>query len=144
MRLRWEKPRKRSLEFEKVILIVAAPVIALAVIMKMGAPLNDSSLTLCTFRRLTHHPCLTCGATRSLSALIHGRLLEAFAWNPLVALIYISLALGTIYAVAVLALRLPRLRVDIQSRREAVVLTALAAMTAIANWAYVWITQGGS
>ena len=39
----------------------------------------------CAFDSLLHIPCLGCGATRALSALLHGELLESLRWHPAVA-----------------------------------------------------------
>ena len=39
----------------------------------------------CAFDSLLHIPCLGCGATRALSALMHGELLESLRWHPAVA-----------------------------------------------------------
>ena len=40
----------------------------------------------CALHALTGVPCPTCGATRAASALAHGRIATALAWNPLAAL----------------------------------------------------------
>lgn len=37
----------------------------------------------CQFLTLTGCPCFSCGMTRAMTALLHGRLLEAFKFNPL-------------------------------------------------------------
>ena len=39
----------------------------------------------CAFDSLLHIPCLGCGATRALRALMHGELLESLRWHPAVA-----------------------------------------------------------
>ncbi len=39
----------------------------------------------CAFDSLLHIPCLGCGATRALSALMHGDLPESLRWHPAVA-----------------------------------------------------------
>lgn len=38
----------------------------------------------CYFHRLTGYPCVTCGATRSVLALVHGHLFDALRLNPLI------------------------------------------------------------
>lgn len=40
----------------------------------------------CALHALTGFPCPTCGATRAATALSHGRIAAALAWNPLAAL----------------------------------------------------------
>ena len=39
----------------------------------------------CAFDSLLHIPCLGCGATRALGALMRGELLESLRWHPAVA-----------------------------------------------------------
>lgn len=46
----------------------------------------------CTFRELTGYHCPGCGTTRALHALIHGRLIQALAYNPfLVGIVFYSI-----------------------------------------------------
>jgi hypothetical protein len=66
----------------------------------------------CTFHDWTGIPCPGCGATRSVRHLMHGNLPGALHMNPL---FFIGVGLTGIYdlyAATVLALRLPRLRLD--------------------------------
>lgn len=51
-------------------------------------------LPSCAFRDLFHLACPTCGFTRALVALAHGRLGNALAWHPLAPLVVIELAIG--------------------------------------------------
>ncbi|RMD91553.1 MAG: DUF2752 domain-containing protein [Calditrichaeota bacterium] len=37
----------------------------------------------CPWKALLHFPCVTCGSSRSLLALLHGDVLLALRWNPL-------------------------------------------------------------
>ena len=46
-----------------------------------------AGIVLCPLKRLTGIPCPTCGATRAVLALVHGRFIEALQINPLVILI---------------------------------------------------------
>jgi hypothetical protein len=39
--------------------------------------------SVCLFKRFTHIPCPSCGSTRSVLALLDGRLDAAFYWNPI-------------------------------------------------------------
>jgi hypothetical protein len=51
----------------------------------------------CPLHALTGIPCPTCGATRAASALAHGNVVAAFAWNPLATLgLSVGLAGGPI------------------------------------------------
>src|SRR5205085_6500390 len=66
---------------------------------------------ICLFHTLTGHPCLTCGATRSAVAFFHAQFLAAFQWNPLAFLFYCALSLFNLYALAVIIMQWPRLRI---------------------------------
>lgn len=53
------------------------------------APFGSALATLapaCPFHVLTGYPCLTCGSTRAVLALLRGEIGTALAWNPLVTL----------------------------------------------------------
>src|SRR5207237_9447504 len=66
---------------------------------------------ICSFHALTGHPCLTCGATRSAVAFFHGQFLAALQWNPLAFLFYCALSIFNVYALAVIIMHAPRLRI---------------------------------
>jgi hypothetical protein len=68
-------------------------------------------------------------------ALLHGRVGEALAWNPLVFTGLAALALLNLYAAAVLAARLPRVRLSLTGG-EARLLRWACVLLLAANWAY--------
>ena len=81
-------------------------------------------------------PCPTCGGTRALVALVSGQPLEALAWNPLVALLGFVLLGLPLYAVLVVAGRIPRPRVPTRLRPA----TRLALpLLILANWVYLLV-----
>jgi len=92
---------------------------------------------LCLFKRLTHLPCLTCGSTRGLAAMLRGDLARAWLYNPLVytlliaccVLLLLRLALG----------RRPRVYLTRTQRRLA---WSAAAAVVLANWVYVILYVG--
>lgn len=91
----------------------------------------------CTFHNLTGLPCVTCGATRCTIAFFHGNFLAAWLWNPFVFLILCGVALFDIYALTVLILRSPRLRIAVCTER-AKKLTRFLVIAALAlNWIYL-------
>jgi hypothetical protein len=49
--------------------------------------------SICLFRRWTHHPCATCGFTRSIAHLLRGDLAGALARHPLGPPLALELAL---------------------------------------------------
>ena len=91
----------------------------------------------CPFFAVTGWPCLTCGATRSALAFLHGDFLSAWKWNPLVALALCGVIAFDLYAAIVLAGRLPRLRmVDWTSAEKNAVRIAAISLLAL-NWIYL-------
>jgi len=89
-------------------------------------------LATCMFKRLTGHPCPTCGATRGVLALLAGHPWRAFAWNPL---LMIAGALVAAWFTFRAATGLTP-RVDWSRKQRRLALLALAA-AALANWAYL-------
>jgi hypothetical protein len=94
---------------------------------------------LCLFHALTGHPCLTCGATRSAVAFFHGQFLAAFQWNPLAFLFYCALSIFNIYALVVILMRAPRLRiVQLTARERKFIRGAVVTLLAM-NWLYLLV-----
>lgn len=92
-------------------------------------------LPQCAFHVITGCPCPTCGATRCVVALLHGRVSEALGWNPLVFTGLAAMALLNLYAIAVLAAGLPRVRLSLRGG-EARFLRIACVLLLLANWAY--------
>src|SRR3954465_5610158 len=72
----------------------------------------------CAFHDLTGLPCLTCGMTRSGIQFFRGNFLSALQWNPLVFAALCGLSIFNVYALFVLVMRAPRLRLVFESRIE--------------------------
>jgi len=93
---------------------------------------------VCYFREWTGIPCLTCGSTRMIDALLSGNLLEAAMWNPLV---FLGLAVATAWVGVVaggmaLGRPVPRL---VPAPRERLGLWILGTGMLAADWAYlIW------
>lgn len=92
----------------------------------------------CLFRLWTGIPCPTCGATRSVLAMLDGRIVPAVAFNPLVAIATGAFLAGGIAAPFWVARGLPVLAVEGGPSRR-VVAAALAVV--VANWA--WLLASG-
>ena len=90
----------------------------------------------CLLKTWTGVPCLTCGATRALGALLKGRVAEAFCLQPLLTLLAIAAVAWVGYAVAGALCGLPRVRVQ-ATRRETILLVVAVAAFALANWVYL-------
>lgn len=87
----------------------------------------------CLFKRVSGHPCPSCGSTRAVMALLRGQWGEAFLWNPLVLVTLMG-------AAGILAFRLASgsrlvLAWDASGRRLAYV---LAGLVILANWVWIW------
>lgn len=93
---------------------------------------SDRGWDVCLFRRLTHVPCPTCGATRGVRAVLAGRLCEGWAQNPLV--LTLLAGLGACLAVRLATGWAPRLEM---ARPGRIALWVVAAVALAANWAYV-------
>lgn len=128
-RLAWED----QTQAERTILLVAAAAGVLGAALVIAVSLGWK-LKLCVWKSVTGLPCAGCGATRSMLCLAHGQWSEALALNPGAVL---GVALGgalSIYAAAVLLLRLDPWRPAwINARRGCWLLAGAAAI----NWAYL-------
>jgi hypothetical protein len=92
---------------------------------------------LCLLKRLTGLPCPTCGLTRGILALLHGRLTDAIAFNPLA---FVILGVAAIGLLGRLALGVG-LRLDL-SRGERKVAGILAVALLLSNWVYLIVCVG--
>jgi len=93
----------------------------------------------CLFHAVTGYPCTTCGATRGFRELLHGDLIGALAWNPLVLTAAFTAALYVVYAAIVVIFRTPRLRVEVTSPAVALALRIGAVTLVAANWIYLMV-----
>jgi hypothetical protein len=91
----------------------------------------------CLFHLATGFPCPGCGSTRAMLQLLQGHVTAALAFNPLMTLLAGAGVIWALYASAVLALRLPRLRVGPLSRRGAMALRSGVIAAVLANWWWV-------
>jgi len=133
--LRAYPPEHPTADLEVAITIIGLAAILAGVLL----PLDTLAglLPPCRFHQLTGRPCLTCGTTRLLLALAHGHLLEAIAWNPLVA-VAVLVFLGLVPVAAVQWIfRLPRWRVGFASARARWVAAALVVLLLALDWFYV-------
>lgn len=93
---------------------------------------------MCPFHWATGLPCLTCGSTRALAALAAGDLLTSLRFHPAVLPGFVAALLYLSYAWAVVALRLPRVRVTLAPRDLRAARWGLAAAAA-ALWSFLII-----
>ena len=79
----------------------------------------------CPFDSLLHIPCLGCGATRALRALMQGRLRESLSWHPAVAFFAAEAA---VFLVSQTLGRLSRGRLRVLTFNDAYVYALLAVI----------------
>jgi hypothetical protein len=92
----------------------------------------------CHFREWTGMPCLTCGSTRMLDALLAGDFVEAVMWNPLVFMGLAGVTLWVVVTAAGNVLGRPSRRL-VAGRRARLGLWLLGAGLVVIDWAYlVW------
>jgi len=94
----------------------------------------------CAFHAVTGCPCPTCGATRCVAALVHGRVGEALGWNPLVFACLAALAVVNVYAATVLMTGRPRARVSLSALEGRIVRVGCVCLLG-ANW--LWVLHRG-
>lgn len=97
----------------------------------------------CAFHDLTGHPCLTCGMTRSAIRFFHGDFAGALRWNPLIFFGLCAVTIFDLYALAVLTMAGPRLRLLKFSAAEKRFMQVLAIVALLANWIYLLSRPAG-
>jgi hypothetical protein len=133
MRLVWRRRSGNGPDHELIWLTVSVAALA------GGATWMGLALPLprCAFFAVTGLPCLTCGATRSAIAFLHGDFLLALGWNPLAFVAFCAVIAFDFYAAIVLVLQRPRLRIvdwSIPQKNAA----RIAAISLLAlNWMYL-------
>lgn len=104
--------------------------------LSLASHLNQPA-QLCLLKRLTGIPCPTCGFTRGAMAFLHGHIVQAWLYNPL---LYSALALFAIFvAIRVVLARAVRVSLNRMERRTAWI---LATALFFGNWAYVILCVG--
>ena len=84
---------------------------------------------------------MTCGATRSAIALLHGDFLAALKLNPMIFVALWAVVIFDLYAAAVLVSGAARLRFELANRTERWRIVAALFVLAGLNWVYLLRTQ---
>jgi hypothetical protein len=133
MRLLWRRRAAHEPDHELIWLAVSVAAIAgAAAWLALALPWPK-----CPFLATTGLPCVTCGATRSSIAFLHGDIFAAWRWNPLAFVGVCGVAAFDLYAALVLAGRMPRLRIvgwTITEKNAARI--AVISLLAL-NWIYL-------
>lgn len=125
-----------EIDHELVFLCASLGVFAAAVawfVLKLPWP-------ICLFHAVTGHPCLTCGATRSAIALYHGKVFDAWKWNPLAFVVYVTMAIFNAYALIAVMTSARRLRFLIAPREKKFIRYSVVALL-LTNWIYVLVAN---
>jgi Protein of unknown function (DUF2752) len=133
--MNWRWLRAGEIDHEAIWLGVSLASLALAWLwLRLGLPLPR-----CPFHEMTGCACPTCGATRCVRFALGGDFGAAFWINPLAFCALGAVALFDSYAATVLALRLPRLRMDALPAWVGRGMRLAAIITIALNWAWlVW------
>lgn len=93
-------------------------------------------IQLCPLNRFTGFPCMTCGSTRAVMALLKLDFRTAFLLQPLVTVaLLVALPLAALFSyTAFVQKRLPMVEL---SKREKLVLITMAGIAALLNWSYL-------
>ena len=91
----------------------------------------------CPFLAVTGLPCVTCGATRSAIAFLHGDFVSAFRWNPLAFVAFCAVIAFDLYAAIVLVGWTTRLRIVDWTVTEKNVTRILVLSLLALNWIYL-------
>jgi hypothetical protein len=89
------------LEKDKVLqtILRAAPALTLGVVLLAGRFIEPVAIPgVCIFRLITGYPCMFCGLTHALHALLLGHWIEAVSYHPLVYLAFALIVLHFIFA----------------------------------------------
>ena len=89
-------------------------------------------IQLCLFKRLTGFACPSCGSTRGMLSLLHGHIIRAWLYNPLLFSIFAVFFAAT--AVRVIFARGVRIRL---TKQERIFVWIIAIVLFFTNWAYV-------
>lgn len=133
MRLLWRDQSANEPDQELVWLAVSVGAVAVGAVW-LAIPLPWPR---CPFFAVTGLPCVTCGATRSAIAFLHGDLLAALRWNPLAFVAFCGFLVFDLYSAIVLVGRTARLRIVdwtlTEKNRARVIVIGLLAL----NWIYL-------
>jgi hypothetical protein len=133
MRLLWRRRSGNEPDHELIWLTVSAVSIA------GGAAWLALALPWprCPFLAVTGLPCVTCGATRSAIAFLHGDFVSAFRWNPLAFVAFCAVIAFDLYAAIVLVGWTTRLRIVDWTVTEKNVTRIVVLSLLVLNWTYL-------
>lgn len=133
MSVEWRRLGRGELDHEWLWLGVALAAVGMLVLWESVAGWPPVT---CPFRVATGWPCLTCGSTRAVRALLAGEASAAWRWNPLATLALLAAGLYVTYAAVVAVADLPRLRVRLSASAARWLRVGVVGL-AVATWVFL-------
>ena len=111
-------------------------------LLPLGAWLVESDLMMlakCSFKLTFGLPCMGCGATRATLNLLHGDILEAFSFSPMIVMIYLT---GLVWGLCSVVSYTLGSRLDVRMANWLTwTIRGLLIVTPFANWFYLMAYQ---
>ncbi len=139
IQLTWRRQAPDRFDPEKVFgILLSGYLIAVLVFIRITPNFEPAG---CHFKQWTGLPCPTCGASRTLDLALQGRIMAAFAMQPL-AMAAMLLLLGYVmYSWAVVLFRCRRLRFEGVTSQQTTFLIFGGLILVIVNWAYLIVMK---
>lgn len=132
----WRALRPAEPDYEALFGSVTVATAALAVLATRAGELPAWG---CAFKAVTGWPCITCGSTRAVLALLRGDLVAAFVANPLVTSVSVAALVAAPVALGVSFFDSPRLRVRLASGEQRALRGATVAACGL-TWLFLIAT----
>ena len=135
MKFRFKHLNANNNDSELYFGVIMFPIACLASLLAVILP--EKLIPVCAFHRITGRPCPTCGAYRSIEALISGHPAKAFLLQPLVMTSIAAAGIYFIYSCISVIFHLPRLRLEHVTKAEGWILVAVFIVLVMVNWSYL-------
>jgi hypothetical protein len=122
-----------GLIYGSIIIFILGAVRVLEVVLDIPKVLSNFP---CTFKTLTHIPCLTCGMTRSAINFVHLNVIDAFKMNPVICLTILILLVWGIWSLIRLIIKAKHIKIDLTSTERRIVILSVITLIVI-NWLYL-------
>lgn len=122
-----------GLIYGSIIIFLLVAVRALELVLDIPQVLSNFP---CTFKSITHIPCLTCGMTRSIISLIHLNVIDAFKMNPLIFLTILILLLWGLWSLIALIIKPKHIKIELTPTERRIIILSIVVLL-IMNWLYL-------
>jgi len=125
----------RSSRYPNIPLLAALILVIWLILVCVATVINfklSKFVDLCLFKRVTGYPCPTCGTTRGIISLFHGKYIQAWLFNPLV------FSIGIIVIIDLLFRFIFARKIKITlTKKEKKNTWIIGIILLLANWAYI-------